>query len=149
MESQGHGVTPLTVIRGGSFAMCQFVHLQTPPPLASVEWRNNFALLEETHPRVENILGWWRSGTLNTEVVGALLLPRVGSSLLLIVCGTDRTRTENGTNIQKTTYMLCWASLTSGPPTTNLTPTGRKCGCRMTRLSIIITIARKSLTSPC
>merc|ERR1719237_1642114 len=35
MESQGHGATPLTVTRGGSFAQHRFVHqLPEPMPLA-------------------------------------------------------------------------------------------------------------------
>merc|ERR1719507_858041 len=31
MESQGHGATPLTVTRGGSFAQHRFVHQLTEP----------------------------------------------------------------------------------------------------------------------
>merc|ERR1719500_2085 len=37
MESQGHGATPLTVTRGGSFAQHRFVHQLTEPMAMAME----------------------------------------------------------------------------------------------------------------
>merc|ERR1719237_869546 len=37
MESQGHGATPLTVTRGGSFAKHRFVHQLTEPMAMAME----------------------------------------------------------------------------------------------------------------
>merc|ERR1712037_786236 len=43
MESQGHGATPLTVTRGGSFAQHRFVHQLTEPM--------TLAMAMELHPQ--------------------------------------------------------------------------------------------------
>merc|ERR550519_1552156 len=37
MESQGHGASPLTVTRGGSFAQHRFVHQLTEPMAMAME----------------------------------------------------------------------------------------------------------------
>merc|ERR550519_2524406 len=37
MESQGHGATPLTVTRGGSFAQHRFVHQLKEPMAMAME----------------------------------------------------------------------------------------------------------------
>merc|ERR1712210_173215 len=45
MESQGHGATPLTATRGGSFAQHRFVHQLTEPM--------TLAMAMEQHPQEE------------------------------------------------------------------------------------------------
>merc|ERR550519_2011232 len=57
MESQGHGATPLTVTRGGSFAQHRFVHQLTEPMAMAMEEPPQepmtLAMAMEQHPQEE------------------------------------------------------------------------------------------------